>query len=412
MIIRGSLLLFAAAASAATASAQSGGDDPNRNIVVTGIRPDDARRLLEDCLARHCPPMEDMAATLRYAEALFIAGDYRNSRLVLRRSIGRNREHAAQYPIAVAGLFRANARMAMHEGDGDDVRQSTYNVERSLRAGLPETDPRILGARLETAEMLAALAQDQAADRDFPLSRYRSAERVFREVAESARAIGRADLAALADLRRAMMYQRIGHPDARRELEAVAALTDPAGRVQRVAARIVLAGIDREAGDETAVDRLAAELAAAGLRTPTLLYAPPVQVPNAATSSGMASFNGDAVEMRNMSTNSSSESFDYWADVGFWINAEGRVEDVEVLRSHGPQYWMRPVLRSIGGRVYSPPGSGELSYRVERYRFTSLLERRSDRRTVAHSAQGRIEMIDITNSASAAPAAPAASPSG
>jgi hypothetical protein len=404
------LLLAAAAASAA--SAQTGDSDPNRNIVVTGIRPIDAQRDLEACLARHCPPMEDMAATLRYAEALFVAGDYRRSRNVLRDSIDRNRGHAAQYPIAVAGLFRANARMAMHEGDGNDVRRSTYNVERSLRAGLAESDPRILGARLETAEMLAALSDGAAADRDFPLARYRSAERTFREVAESARAVGRSDIAALADLRLAMLHRRIGHADARRELEAVAALTDPAVRVQRIAARIVLAGMDREAGDETAVDRVAAELAAAGLRTPTLLYAPPVQVPNAATTSGVTSLNGDAVEMRNMSTNSSNESFDYWADVGFWINAEGRVEDVETLRSHGPQYWMRSVLRSINGRIYSAPGSGELSYRVERYRFTSLLERRSDRRTVAHSAQGRIEMIDITSNASAGTDAPAATPNG
>jgi len=405
--------LIAVAAAAGQAYAQPAQDDQTPTIVVTGIRPADARRELEACLARHCPPMEDMAATLRYAEALFVAGDYRRSRSALRDSIDRNRGHAVQYPIAVAGLFRANARMAMHEGDGNDVRRSTYNVERSLRAGLPGTDPRILGARLETAEMLAALGEGAAADRDFPLSRYRPAERTFREVAESARAIGRTDIAALADLRLAMLHRRIGHADARRELEAVAALTDPAARVQRIAARIVLAGIDREAGDETAVDRLAAELAAAGLRTPTLLYAPSIQVPNAATTSGVASFaNGDAVEMRNMSTNSSNESFDYWADVGFWINAEGRVEDVEVLRSHGPQYWMRSVLRSINGRSYSPPGSGELSYRVERYRFTSLLERRSDRRTVAHSAQGRIEMIDITSSASAGRDTPAASPNG
>jgi hypothetical protein len=126
-----------------------------------------------------------------------------------------------------------------------------------------------------------------------------------------------------------------------------------------------------------------------------------VTVPNAATTSGAGGLNGDSVEMRNMSTNWSPEGFDYWADVGFWISAEGRVEDAEVLRSHGPQHWMRPVLASIRGRIYSPPGSGELSYRVERYRFTSLLERRSDRRAIAHSAQGRIEMIDITTSASA-----------
>ena len=383
-----------AMAAAGTAEAQA--PEPERTITVTGVRLNDLRRELEACLARGCPPMEDMAATFRYAEGLFLDGDYRNARRVLRQSIGRNREHAERYPIVVAGLFRANARMAMHEGDGEDVRRSTLNVERSLRAGLPASDPRIIGAQLEIAEMHAALGQNRS---DGEL--FRRAENQFREAARAARAINRSDLAALADLRRAILAYRIGRDDAREQLEAVARLTSPETRVQQLGARIVLATMDRNRGDSTALDRLHAELSAAGLRAPVLLYAPPVRMPNAATTSGVASMNGDSIEMRNMSTNWSSEGFDYWADVGFWITGQGRVEDVEVLRSHGPQHWLQPVLGSIAGRLYAPPASNELSFRVERYRFTSLLERRSDRRTVAHSAQGRIEMLDITNSASA-----------
>jgi tetratricopeptide (TPR) repeat protein len=411
------LLLAATAASAA--SAQTDNSDPDRNIIVTGIRPADAERELEACLARRCPPMEDMAATLRYAEALFIAGDYQRARAVLRRSIDRNRDEARRYPVAVAGLFRANARMAMHEGDGEDVRRSTYNVERSLRAGLQEADPRILGARLETAEMLAALVDGGGIPGNMTHGRFAAAERAFREVARDAEAIGRPDLAVLADLRRAMMYRRAGRPEARRELERIAALTDPQTRVQQIAARVVLAGMDRDAGDAGAIDRLAADLARAGLRTPTLLYAPPVHMAATETGSGIGTFagsganlNGDRVEIRDMWDAGSPETFDYWADVGFWINSQGRVEDLEVLRHRGPEQWLQPVLRSITGRIYSPPGSADLAYRVERYRYTSLLERRTDTRLIQHSARGRIEMIDITNSASPAGAAPQSPPAG
>lgn len=388
-------LLLAAVGNGAAAAQEA---QAGRSIVITGTRPEDARRELEACIARNCPPIEDIAATLKYAESLFIRGDYRDSRTVLRRSISRNRHAAAQHPVGVAGLYRANARMAMHEGDGRDVRTSTYNVERALRAGLPERDPRVLGARLETAEMEAALAQARSGG-DFPLAPFRRADRLFREVAQDAQAIGRPDIAALASLRRGMMAHRIGRPDGRTQIEAVAALRDPETRVQQLAARIVLAGIDRDAGDSRAVDRLVEEIAAMGLRAPVLIHAPPVKLPNAATTSGVASMGGDAVEMRNMSTTFASEGFDYWADVGFWIDGDGRVEDVELLRSRGPTHWVQPVLRSIEGRIYSPPQSHELAYRVERYRFTSLLERRSDRRILSHGPQGRIEMIDITSSA-------------
>lgn len=395
-------LLFLAAAMPAGAEPAPPEREPT--IVVTGIRPADAGRALAACLARHCPPLEDIAATLRYAEALFVQGNVRDARTVLRESIGRNRGAAGEHPIAVAGLYRASARLAMQEGDGAEVRQSTYNVERALRAGLPENDPHILGARLETAEMSASLAQNQTADSYFPLARFRDAERRFRGVADAARAIDRPDLAALADLRRAMLAYRVGRPDARRQVEAVAALTGPRTRIQALAARIALAGMDRDAGDGNAIDRLIASLPASGLARPVLLYAPPIQVPNAATTSGFGSMGGDGVPMRNMSTDMAVESFDYWADVGFWIDQDGHVANVELLRAAGPRHWLRPVLASIGGRIYSPHGADELSYRVERYRYTSLLERRSDTRMLAHSAQGRIEMIDITNNAQPVPA--------
>ena len=285
----------------------------------------------------------------------------------------------------------------MHEGDGEDVQNSTLAVERSLRAGLPATDHRIIGARLETAEMYAALAEGQHGG-DFPLMPYRRAMQVYGEAADLARGINRPDLVALADLRRAILAHRLGLAGAREQLEAVAALTSRETRVQQLAARIFLAGIARQAGDTAATDRLIRDLAAAGLRTPTLLHAPPIAMPGSPGTGGTM-LGGDVVAVTDPIRNASSEGFDYWADVGFWINADGRVEEVEVLRSHGPQYWLQPVLTSVQGRIYSPPGSGELSFRVERYRYTSLLERRTGTRLLGHSAQGRIERLDITHSA-------------
>jgi hypothetical protein len=380
-----------------------------QRIVVTGIALGDARRQLEECLARHCPVTEDVAATLRYAEALFIQGDYRDAREVLRRSIDRNRGAARTHPVGVAGLYRAAARMAAHEGDGADMRASTYNVERSLRAGLPATDARLVGARIESAEMEGSLAAAATPDANFPRAQYRTATRLFREAADQARGIGRPDLAALADLRRAMLAARVHAADARAQLEAVAALNSPETRVQQLAARIALAGMDRDAGDAGAVDRLLASLSGLNLPRPVLVYAPPIPIPAASTGAGYANIGGDGVPNRDMTSGMAIESYDYWADVGFWIDGEGHVDDVAVLRAHGPQFWMAPVLRSIAGRVYAPPGSGATTYRVERYRYTSLLERASDTRIAAHSAQPRIEMIDITNSAHPDPAGPSGS---
>lgn len=411
------LLLALLLSSAASGAAQTIPPATGPTIVVDGIRPGDARHQLEACLARHCPPLEDVAATLRYAEALFLDGRYAEARAVLWSSIDRNRRFASRYPVAVAGLFRANARMAMHEGDSADVRRSTLSVEASLRAGLPATDPRILGARLETADMFAVLADGVTPDPMSPnrFGRYAAAMRNFRDVASAARRTGRPDLAALADLRRAILARRIGASDARQQLEAVAALTDPRLRTQRMAARILLAQIDREAGNAAPMERLADELAAAGLRDPVLLYAPAIEVAqHSATgvdqnwhASPMGS-SGDALAIRNVDHDPATESFDYWADIGFSIDAQGRVEDLEIVRAHGPQHWAQTVLRSIAGRIYSRPGPGAATHHLERYRYTSFLAVNTGTRIAGHSAQGRIEMLDITEHATDAARQPTA----
>lgn len=402
-------LLLSAAAPGVT---QPGSPATDPAIIVNGVRLGDVRAQLDACIARHCPPLDDMAATLRYADALFLEGRYNEARAVLRASIGRNRAFASRYPVAVAGLYRANARMAMHEGDGEDVRLSTFAVERSLRAGLPETDPRLLGAKLETAEMRAALADGGTVDPSAVsgLSRYSEAMRAFREVARAARRIDRPDLAALADLRRAMLARRLGMSDARRQLEDVARLTGPRTRTQQLAARVILAGIDRDAGDPSALDRLVDELAATGMRNPVLLYAPPIEARDSVAGGVNQNWQGQgaALAVRNVDQYRSTESFNYWSEIAFSINPQGHVVDVEIVRAHGPREWAQPVLRSIAGRIYSRPGAGAPVQHVERYRYTSLQGVNTASRIAVHSPQGRIEMIDITEDAgpAAEPQAP------
>jgi hypothetical protein len=87
---------------------------------------------------------------------------------------------------------------------------------------------------------------------------------------------------------------------------------------------------------------------------------------------------------------------DRWADVGFWVTPEGRVSDVEVLRSRGILDWTKPLLRSIAGRLYSPTEKGAGTYRVERYSLTSRWMYVTGTRMRQRAPNPRIEMVDLT----------------
>ena len=61
------LVLVAITAPIAALAAQN---EDGRDIVVTAQSADDTRRALEACLARHCPPDEDMRLTLAHADKI------------------------------------------------------------------------------------------------------------------------------------------------------------------------------------------------------------------------------------------------------------------------------------------------------------------------------------------------------
>jgi hypothetical protein len=365
------LLAFSTAASAQPAK-QDG-----ETIVVTGSSLAKTERALKECLARGCPPEEDINATLAHAENLFVAGRYADARKIAKASIGRNGRHAKDHPVPVSDLYRANSRISAHLGEGGDFERSTWAIKRALKAGLPENDVRIVGADLEVAGMQASLG------------RIESARKTYQEVEEDARALGRGDIAAMARLRLAWLYQLDGETHtARQRLREIADDRTPEARIARLSALILLARFDREAGRTDTADALLAELKAANFRKPVLLFAPAVELPSREVgTSGSVT--------RLMAT----ENFEkVWMDVGFWVTPEGRVADVEVLRNSGRLEWAAPLLKSIAGRIYSsaPEGSGEGSYRVERYSYTSLWGDRTGTRIRQRSADGRVEFLDLT----------------
>lgn len=137
----------------------------NREIVVTGRSLKETADALAACLARNCPPDEDVAATLAHAENQFIGGDYDNARTTLLRSVGRNRKHGQAYPVPVSDLFRANSRIAQHMGEAKNFQLSVLDMRDTLKKGVGADDPRTLVAQIEVGDSRAKLGQPDDAER-------------------------------------------------------------------------------------------------------------------------------------------------------------------------------------------------------------------------------------------------------
>src|SRR3569833_2359666 len=101
-------------------------------IVVTGRSLRDTEQALRDCLARKCPPDQDIDASLAHAENLFVAGKYQEAREVTLAALSRNHGYGKTYPVPVSDLYRANSRIAAHLGEGKDYEWSVGAMHRVL----------------------------------------------------------------------------------------------------------------------------------------------------------------------------------------------------------------------------------------------------------------------------------------
>jgi hypothetical protein len=375
--------VFLAAAFLATAGAAIA-EPPKREaeIVVTGTPIRETERALAECVARHCPADQDIEASLAHAENLFVAGRYKDARTVTHQALGRDGRFARQFPVQVADLYRANSRISIHLGEGTDFVYSTLAMKRALKAGLPESDYRIIGADLEIANMYASMFQID------------DARRRFEKVEKEAAAIGRPDLAGIARVREAWMDEITGdRAAARAALHQIAADRTPTATIARFAALILLARLDRQEHKVDSSDALIAELKGAGFPRPVLLFAPPLDL--AGLRVGQA--NGGMFESGSVTRLMATDNFDdRWVDIGFWVTPSGKVDDPEVIRSRGNTDWTRALMRSLAGRIYSPTNGATGSYRVERYTYTALWTYVTGSRMRVRGPDPRIEYLDLT----------------
>lgn len=390
-----SLLLASAQPGAAS---QPPGD--SQNITVVGQRIRDQRDLLARCLARNCPPNEDIDATLGLAEMQFERGDYRGARQTIRESVSRNRRHAATYPLPVSDLYRSLSRVARHMGEEREARLSALRIGETLEAGFGASDPRLFGARLEYANTLLVTGD-----------RVRAVP-VLEDIERDAQRAGRADVAGMARLR-LLWIRYLGRPTgpARAELAQLARSTEPADRFLSVGATILLAGIHRREGDHRTADEMIARLGRVHGGQRSLVYEPPYRLhfqppPPPTREQGALPFISSD-DLRNHGVSERT-----WIDVGFWINGDGTVRDLEVVRQGEPHQWAEPLLDAIRGRRYSASADGSPTYRLERYTYTATLETRTGSLMRQRSPYGRVEYLDLTQEGAerTQPPAPARQP--
>lgn len=374
-------------------------------ITVTGPRLQDYRDRLAACLARRCPTDEDADATLALAEALLIEGDYRASRDVVQASLRRNRGQAGAFPEPVSDLYRAHARLSHHLGFADDARRSTFGILSALQAGLPAEDYRHFTARLELGEYLIQSGNIVSARRE--LARLR----------EVARAAGRDDVVALAELRGLWFDYIAGRAgeegsrdrDARLELMRLSRLTDPAQRMRMIGAKILLSRIHRIEGRAALADALPAEIGRSqtGQAGRRLLHSPPYQLVEHQIEPMMGATTFRELIGFSSGYGQTPDNFEgKWIDVGFWVMPDGHVSGLEILRRGANADWANPLIGSIRGRRYA--AAAEPSYRLERYTYTADYEQVLRTRIPQRSRRARVEYLDLTTEGAAPGPPPAA----
>src|SRR3954467_13214669 len=372
-------LFLATGASAATAPTQAPAASTEKPIIVTGTSLHQTERNLKECLARHCPPNEDIDATLAHAENLFVAGDYKKARSTTLASIGRNSKFSKQFPVDVSDLYRANGRIAAHLGEGHDYEFSTAEMRRILSGSFGHKDTRVIAAELEVASMYAGIG------------RIDRAKQLYDEAEHDAKAIGREDLAGIVRVRAAWLHELQGDSWLTRQaLQEIADDNSPGARTARLTALVLLARLDRLEKKPDKLDTLLAELRTHPGKTPALLFSPRIEL-----TSRMVDPEGQTITQLTLLPTSNFD--DTWVDIGFWVTPDGKVSDAEILRSHGDTGWAAPLLRSVAGRIYSPISDPDGTYRVERYTWTSLWEYDHPApHRPEPSPDGRIEFLDLT----------------
>jgi len=367
-------------------------NDTKREIVVTARSLKDTEADLKACLARKCPPDQDIKATLAHAENQFVEGDYRDARATLANALGRNRKHKEQFPIEVSDLLRANGNVAAHLGESDIYRLSVLDMRDTLKGALKPNDFRVFGAEIEVADSRLKLGYlEEASDK-------------YLEIERRALAAGLPQIAAIARLRDLSLRVQRAETEktAFRRKDATEAidlfLKEPTGGAQefKIVAEVLKSRMDRNGGNNETTDKLIARYAAmGGTERPVLLHSKPIEMNEAQAARAMAG----GSDLNRIGTQVVEKR---WVDIGFWIGADGKVDEPEILRHEGGTDWTDVVLKSIKTRIYAPlkassEGTTPGIYAIERYSLTAQYENDvTGTRIRQRSPIAKIERTDLT----------------
>ena len=356
--------------------------DEKNVVIVTARSLSSTERDLADCLARKCPPREDIDASLAHGENLFVAGDYAAARRVLRKSRDRNARHAAALPVEVADLNRAYGRMAAFDGYSDNARLAQIESLDALKAGLDRNDARVLLQRL------------MIADEYLRAGRLSSADDVFSTVEKQAVAAGLTRVQGLTMLRQAAVYATIARvlPEyrstARYRMKRLVNTTDPALAPFREAANILQAQDAGERNDEKALDAIIAAMDVSNDTAPRLVYAPAIDLQQ---------------DTRSQSTVVTQRGDDQpqFIDVSFEIDRDGRVKDIDIVRKTDTVEgrWPELVRKAVAGRRYLPIGpkvEPAMLLRTERFSMVFNVATLTGSQIPSRSPNGRVISLDLT----------------
>jgi len=355
--------------------------EAEQSITVTGQRLEATGAALAQCLARHCPPAEDIAASIAHAENQVIVGDFEGARGTLGKARARNKRHAAALPEPVSALLLFEAEVASLLGYADYGRIATMDSVSALKAGLPGTDKRIATQRLLVADVFLREG------------RYETAVKMYDAVARQADEAGWTAVKGSAMFRALRFYAMAASvnaaylQEARRRYTALRATTDPALRQVRDASVVLEAKLILLSDKTADVDAVMRRFSGVRTASPMLVITPLVDL--------------GTPGRHDMTMVPPPVIQDQWVDFSFRVTRDGGVADLDIVArsDQAGGRWIEQAQAAIADRRYLPldiPAGAPGFWRRERYMLVA--DRETPKASRIRKAMGdpKLRIIDLT----------------